>query len=513
MEAVGFAAGVVGIAGAALTSSRALYQMVDEVRNAPQELSAISKDTRSLHDTVTSVQMALRNPSVIRILQEDQQLCDQVIRLEEPMQSCSAIITQLIQRIEPHLKTSRSGTVRLSSIDFRWVFKKKDILDCRDRLEASKLTLNDALTSVIFFCSLRSAGQNTDSLPSLGAAQISREVDAGSVLMEYAESIAPRSPSSDAVSNSELIASVEPADEGSTSSSSDLSTNSNMSRSLAEAPISAPQCRENARDKAWTFRNAVLNDNVEEVDRMLKEGYDVNHEFEDGNRALHLAAREGKTDIVRKLIARNADINAVNIMNRMTPLHYAVDAGQKSMVEILLDNGADISARDSASRTALGLAISRKHDETAILLVQRGAALLDRVDRDYTPLSLAVMLDRPRVVRSLLEKGKQLGQVQAMFDDIAPLGTSTLIYACRRGSIEIIHDFLEAGANIEVRDTFRHTPLLDAAINGRLEVVEYLISRGADRNARDGFGEDYLQILRDRRFWKYEQHMRNLESS
>lgn len=44
MAEIGLIASVVGVAGAAVASSKKLYEMVDEVRNASVEIAAISKD-------------------------------------------------------------------------------------------------------------------------------------------------------------------------------------------------------------------------------------------------------------------------------------------------------------------------------------------------------------------------------------------------------------------------------------------------------------------------------------
>ncbi|KAG7002269.1 hypothetical protein G7Y79_00028g062900 [Physcia stellaris] len=341
MEAVGFVASVVGVATAALASSRALYEMVDEVRNAPDELSAISKDTHSMHDVVTSIQLALRDTIVIKVLQEDRQLCDLVTRLEDPMLNCTTMMSQLKLRIEPHLKLGSSGTLRFSSIDIRWGFKKKDIIECRNRLETTKSTLNAALASIVFFITLRSAGQNTDNLlsPDFAIGTSKYDVDAGSVLMEYAESIEPRSPPLITIADTimepvELMANVPIP----------------ISASRVEA-IEEPE--EFYRDHVIDPPNAIEMKDIKAINELLKQGRDVNRRNKDGETLLHWAAVSGKTDVVRFLILHDADINARRTRDGRTPLHCATAGKHKDIVEILLARGADVAALDCDNLSAL----------------------------------------------------------------------------------------------------------------------------------------------------------------
>ena len=507
MEAVGFAAGVVGVATAALASSRALYEMVDEVRNAPDELSAISKDVHSLHDVITSIQLALRDTIVVKVLQEDRQLCDRVTRLESPMLNCTTMMSQLKLRIEPHLKMSSSGSLRFSSIDIRWGFKKKDIIECRNRLEATKSTLNAALASIVFFCSLRSAGQNTDNLPSLSPdlaiGTSTCDVDAGSVLIEYAESIEPRSPPVSAIADTTM----DPVE------------------LMANTPIPMPTSWVEAIDPEEFYRDHVIDPqkgiekkDVNAIDALLKQGRDVNRRNTDGETLLHWAAVNGKTDVVRFLILHNADVNARRTRDGRTPLHCATSGKHKHIVEILLALGADVTARDCDNISALQLSLGLKgtdtcvagaDEDTAMLLLRRGSPLLSAEDlraplKLAPPLLLAIWAKLPRVVEAMLERGRRTGQLLDMLgshDD-----TPIFIYAIREGSIEMVRILLNSCANINGRDSIQRTPLMIAAGNGQLDIMWYLIEQGADRQAKSKNGRQFWEFLKQNHPDAYAEH-------
>ena len=61
--------------------------------------------------------------------------------------------------------------------------------------------------------------------------------------------------------------------------------------------------------------------------------------------------------------------------------------------------------------------------------------------------------------------------------------------AVREGSVEIARMLIDAGADLDVQDTWgSQTPLHVAAINERVEIARMLIGAGADVNVQDDYG-------------------------
>lgn len=87
---------------------------------------------------------------------------------------------------------------------------------------------------------------------------------------------------------------------------------------------------------------------------------------------LHHAAFNGRDAVVQELLARNADVNAMN-HGGLTPLHDCVHRGSIESAVMLLERGANLNARNNEGQTPLAYALAKNRPDMAELLRQRGA--------------------------------------------------------------------------------------------------------------------------------------------
>jgi ankyrin repeat protein len=125
---------------------------------------------------------------------------------------------------------------------------------------------------------------------------------------------------------------------------------------------------------------------------------------------------------------------------------------------MLLDAGADVNSVQ-LGRTALMCASMAGRASTVRYLLTRGADPNAEGDEGGTPLRSVAMLGNPKEPR-------------------------------RR----IVESLLAAGANLNVRDQHGMTALMYAAKHGDLEMVELLISLGADPGIRSAIGAAALDL-------------------
>jgi len=73
-----------------------------------------------------------------------------------------------------------------------------------------------------------------------------------------------------------------------------------------------------------------------------------------------------------------------------------------------------------------------------------------------------------------------------------------LHYYADKASVEVLEYLISKGANVNYKDSYGQTPLHNAASSNSVEVLECLISKGANINAKDKIGETPLfRAVRD----------------
>ena len=105
---------------------------------------------------------------------------------------------------------------------------------------------------------------------------------------------------------------------------------------------------------------------------------------------LMMAALKGHTELVRRLIARDADVNKPG----WTPLHYAATGGHLDIMRLLLDEHAFIDAQSPNGTTPLMMAASYGSPEAVKLLIEAGADVHLRNQKGLSALDFARRAER-----------------------------------------------------------------------------------------------------------------------
>ncbi|CEF71982.1 unnamed protein product [Fusarium graminearum] len=205
---------------------------------------------------------------------------------------------------------------------------------------------------------------------------------------------------------------------------------------------------------------------------------------EDGWRPLHFACSAGHTTVMDELISHNADpevterfgrnllhiagiygqiaafnhiaeryiqlLERTTTKSRMTPLHSAVYWGSEQMVNVCLNSGADIYAKDSDGQTTLMMAAYTKDKDKMDILMKR----LKSADSDLTV------------------------HINACNNE----GKTPLMVACERGWAQGVEVLGQAGADYNSRDQLGRLALHYSILCGDLSIIEKITKETDPKN-------------------------------
>ncbi|PSK46267.1 hypothetical protein B9Z65_5235 [Elsinoe australis] len=188
-------------------------------------------------------------------------------------------------------------------------------------------------------------------------------------------------------------------------------------RLAAEALLSRGAEANDALESGDTALHLAANTGSVGIVRLLLEhGADVVVRNTGGATALHLAASSGHADIAQLLIDHGADIHAKDV-NQETPLHEAAENGSKEIVKLLVSRGAVIDGQGAWKETPLHRAAQFGGIENAKLLIDCGANLDVQSVIGETALHLAALTNRPEIVEYLLAHGAKCRSAKAPYSE------------------------------------------------------------------------------------------------
>jgi ankyrin repeat protein len=217
------------------------------------------------------------------------------------------------------------------------------------------------------------------------------------------------------------------------------------------------------------------------IPALVNEGMDVDARDGQGRTALMEAVSWNKVETAKMLLALGANVNARDNRGR-TPLMHG--AAHLESTRLLLKHGAEVNAvaddKDTALLAAAQTQVFPGPGENAgvvKLLLENGADLNARNAYGRTALMNTWFFD---VTKVLLEQGADPN------DNVG--GTTALILHSLHGKGELVRLLLDSGAKPNVRNSEQATALMWACINGHNEIAEMLIKAGAEVNVQDEDG-------------------------
>ena len=237
-----------------------------------------------------------------------------------------------------------------------------------------------------------------------------------------------------------------------------------------KADVNAPQA-----DGTTALHWAVQANDLEMADLLIQAGAKVSTANVAGAKPLQLAAVNGSSAMIERLIAAGADPSAPLTKSGDTALMLASRTGKVDAVRTLLDRGANVNAQETwGGTTALMWAVSEKHPEVVKLLIERGADVSAR--SYYVPSASGRGFEGSTPVPQ-----KPAGN----FEEFASGWLTPLMFAAREDGLESARLLVKAGADINAQAADGKDALSLAFFDGSYNVAEFLIDSHANVNQKD----------------------------
>jgi len=138
-----------------------------------------------------------------------------------------------------------------------------------------------------------------------------------------------------------------------------------------------------------SFIKHIKNGNLEELKKLISDGFDPNSIDNKGNTPIYYAIKKGDKSIVKLLLDSGANLN-IKFKDYNTPLIFAIEKDDIVICELLLKYGANINEQNSVKATPLYIASSYGNISMVKLLISHGADVNLPGVSNKTPLDIAI---------------------------------------------------------------------------------------------------------------------------
>ncbi len=196
----------------------------------------------------------------------------------------------------------------------------------------------------------------------------------------------------------------------------------------------------------------------------------------DGLPVLHYAVKKQNRGIVEYLIEICGEkVNQYEKTQDRTPLHFASETGNTSLMKYLLEKGASVTALDYRGHSVFHYAVNSNNPDTIRLLrkytsdnkllaYQKGGPF----QQEWTPLVQACYLGKNEMVKACIEAGADVSVKHNGLFKLTALHYSAM--ACNADTVRLI---LSSGTSYEDLCSPHRLPVIYAAKYGNLEAMKY----------------------------------------
>lgn len=261
------------------------------------------------------------------------------------------------------------------------------------------------------------------------------------------------------------------------------------------------------------LHEAAMNRRMGAAKLLITEGANVNAKNKGGKNPIYSAAEGGSLELVKFLAANGSKIPKKGL----NPLHAAVgghflpfqntEKRRMALVRFFLDRGVDVNSKCNtiagAETTVLHAAAMSARKAVVELLIEKGAQVSARGKGGKTPLLSAAQAGNKEAAEALIKNGANVNaktNLQRTALHYAVQMNNFVSYANGEDRIEFVELLLAHGADVNAANGSSYTPLHCAVAWGWPNPPEYkaiiqaLLVKGANPDTKDRYGRTPLHL-------------------
>ena len=191
----------------------------------------------------------------------------------------------------------------------------------------------------------------------------------------------------------------------------------------------------------------------------IDNGIQINIVNEVAETPLIYASRTGMVEIASLLIQNgaNLDIRSAGTGNGGTALHLAVSSYHPSIVNLLVNSGANLTIQNNFGKTAIDVAVEKKYEDLVLAFARAGASTTcDDEPTEDTFIHLA----RAGRAQDLLALSCLVDKTLDYLDYVDENGNTAVMNAVISGSLEIASLLIAKNANLDKKNNGGDTALM-----------------------------------------------------
>jgi len=236
--------------------------------------------------------------------------------------------------------------------------------------------------------------------------------------------------------------------------------------------------------------------------QLIEEEFLINEKDSLGYTALLALIQDSNpnTELIDKLLAKNAEVNVIEDYNGYSALHYAIYNNQLELVKKLLRKNANANIQTTSimKSTPMHLAIEKGHTEIAHTLFEHASDTIKNVN-DKTVVDLAIK-SKDNYFKQLYYAKMSTEDKKKLFENVSrkSINTTFLDTLLKENWVSkkvlgdalvfaedtiVVQQLLNKGASIHhSHSKYKYSAIHYAAVRGNVPMLQFLIKKGANIN-------------------------------